>query len=388
VSTFNVEHQDGAARLIQRALFAERLPHAYIFCGPDGVGKETFGRALATTLLCSQPKRSKSADGEPRREACGRCEDCRLCGAGTHPDLHLIYRQLIKFHNDPVIRRRKGLELGVDVVRQFVINKVGVKPVRGRAKVFLIREADRITPQAQNALLKTLEEPPETTFLILLLSSLDRMLPTIRSRCHLTPFGTLPADFIAAKLVELEPDIPPERARLCARFSQGSLGLALQHAQDRLDEHNERLIEMLIDLPKHSVAQVVGQLDKEAKALSGKYAERDPEITDTEAQRRGLKALLALAATWYRDVLYAGAGAGPPSGGRTTSEPGTQPKSLVANVSHAERLVTAARATTPGRAVAAIGQLAEAESQLDANVNAKLCLDALVIRLGRLAGAA
>ena len=370
MSALNVEHQEGAVRLIQRALFAERLPHAYIFHGPNGVGKETAGRALAGILLCDEPARSVSADGESELRACGRCEQCRLCAADTHPDLHLIYRQLIKYHDDPTVRRRKGLDLGVDVVRQFVIDKVGAKPIRGRAKVFLIREADRITPQAQNALLKTLEEPPETTFLILLVSSLDRMLPTIRSRCHLTPFGTLPAEFVAGKLGELRPDVPRERADFYARLAQGSLGLALQHAEDRIDEHNVRLIEALVELPRLPVARAVACLDEEAKALGAKYAERDPEITDTEAQRRGLKALFALAATWYRDVLHTAVDSG----------------DLIANTAHAGLLAAAAEGTTPGRAVAAISQLAETEGQLDANVNTKLCLDALVIRLARLAG--
>ncbi len=370
--SFDVQHQDRAVRLIQRALFAERLPHAYLFHGPDGVGKETFARRLVNVLLCERPDESAGPDGAPQRLACGTCEDCLLCAAGTHPDLHLVYRQLIKFHDDPTVRRRKGLDLGVDVVRQFVIDKVGSKPIRGRAKVFVIREADRITAQAQNAMLKTLEEPPETTFLVLLVSALDRMLPTIRSRCHVTPFGTLPPEFIAHKLGELLAEIPPDRARLCARFSQGSLGLALQHAEDRLDEHNERLIRMLIELPRQAVAAVAAWFESEAKALGEKYARRDPEITDTEARRRALKALFGLTATWYRDLLH-------------TSTDSTD---LIANAAYGDQLASAARGTTPGRAVAAITQLSETERRLDANVNTRLCLDELVIRLTRLAGAA
>ncbi|MHC4067382.1 MAG: DNA polymerase III subunit, partial [Planctomycetota bacterium] len=369
MSSFDVQHQDRAERIIQRALSAERLPHAYLFHGPEGVGKETFARALATLLLCPQPLRSESADGQPQLAPCGKCHDCRTAQAGTHPDLHLIYRQLIKYHDDTAVRRRKGLDLGVDVIRQFVIDKVGTKPIRGRAKVFVIREADRITPQAQNALLKTLEEPPDTTFLILLVSSLDRMLPTTRSRCHLTPFGALPADFIAAELTRRVAELAPERARLIARFSQGSMALALQHAEDGLDQQNDQLVRMLLELPQRPVAEVVEGLSDQAKTLCQGYRRRDPEITETEALRRGLKAIFALAATWYRDVLH-------------TAVASTD---LVANVAHAAQLSAAAKGLSPVRAIAAINRLAETEGQLDANVNVKLCLDTLAIRLAHLA---
>jgi DNA polymerase-3 subunit delta' len=372
VSSFEVEHQERAFGLVQRALFAERLPHAYIFHGPEGVGKEMLARGLARVLLCHHPVTTESPAGRRQLDACGRCNDCDLSRADSHPDLHLIYRQLIKYHDDPTVRKRKGLDLGVDVVRQFVIDKVGSKPLRGRAKVFIIREADRITAQAQNALLKTLEEPPETTFLILSVSSLDRLLPTTRSRCQLIPFGTLPTDFIAAKLTELVPDLTVERARRIARFSQGSLGLAVQHAEDGLDECNSRLIDTLAELPQRTVAETVERLAEEAATLGQKYRDRDPEITETEAGRRGLKALLFLAATWYRDVMHVA----------------YESRDLLANVGLNDKLASATAAITPGQAAAAITRLTTAEAELDLNVNTKLCLDNLVIRLSHLAGAA
>ena len=364
-----VRHQDDAVRLIQQALFADRLPHAYIFHGPDGVGKESLAGALAGVLLCADPVTTSTAAGERRLDACGTCQECRLLAAGNHPDLHLIYRQLNQYHKEPEVRRRKAIDLGVDVIRQFVVDKVGAKPQRGRAKVFLIREADRITPQAQNALLKTLEEPPQTTFLILLVASLNLMLPTIRSRCHLTPFGILPTEFIADRLAELLPELPAGRAQLCARFAEGSLGRALQHAEDALDEHNQRVVRTLVELPRRKTAEVASALEEEARALGARYSARDREISDTEALRRGLKTVLGLAAMWYRDLLHLAAGSAEP----------------VANVSHADELRSAADGTTLGRTVAAISQLARTEEQLDANVNTRLSLDALAIRLGRLA---
>ncbi len=186
-------------------------------------------------------------------------------------------------------------------------------------------------------------------------------------------------------------EISPERALLCARFSQGSLGLALQHADDRLDEHNASLIEALLALPGDTVARSVTRLDQEAKKLGAKYAGREPEMTETASMRRGLKTLFALAATWYRDVLHTAVGSTEPSGLAETAEAGrlgpqTRPTGLIANVGYAGQLAAVARQTTPARLVATISQLAETESQLDANVNTKLCLDALVVRLTRLVG--
>ncbi len=369
MSSFDIQHQDRAYRLVQRAMSAERLPHAYIFHGPDGVGKETFARGLAAVLLCKHSREVPPSDepvGRQREtQACRECSDCLTVQAQTHPDLHLIYRQLIKFHDDSAVRRRKGADIGVDVIRQFVIDKVGHKPVQGQAKVFIIRQADRITPQAQNALLKTLEEPPATTFIIMLVSSLDRLLPTTRSRCQLIPFGTLPNDFVAARLTELVPGTSASQAMLMARLAQGSLGVAAQYVQDGLGEFNDRLIKALQNLSKQPVAEVSGRLEQEAKTLGDAHKAEDPEITDTQAQRRGLKTLFSLAAMWYRDVLH-------------TAYESTD---MLANAGLTKELAVASATCSPGQAAAAIAQLAEAQSQIDLNVNTKLCLESLIIRL-------
>lgn len=359
------QHQDRALGLLERALSADRLPHAYIFHGPDGVGKETCATWLAGVLLCHQTSVSRDANDRPVHRACGRCNDCQTVRAGTHPDLHVVHPKLIKYHEDAKVRRRKGIDLGVDVVRQFVINQVGHKPVQGRAKVFIIRQADRITPQAQNALLKTLEEPPATTFIILLVSSLDRLLATTHSRCQLIPFGVLPVEFITAELTRLMPDLDADRAELVAKLTEGSLGVALQYAQDGLADYSRRMCDTLSEISTKAVADVVEGWQQDAKALGAKFRQRDPDITETEAERRGLKTLLSLAALWYRDVLHGHYG------------PSASPAPLVPR---------SGRSVSAGQAVAAIQHLADSQSHIDANVNLKLCLDNTVIRLAKLAG--
>lgn len=375
MSIFDVRHQPRAHWLIQRALAGDRLPHAYIFHGPDGVGKEAFAVGLAHLLLCSSPRdREVSSIPElsdwrgPARDACGECDDCRAARADTHPDLHLIYRQLNRYHPDPVVRERKALDLGVDVVRHFVIDSVGAKPARGRAKVFIIREADRITPAAQNALLKTLEEPPPTTFLILLVASLDRLLETTCSRCQLIPFAPLPTSFVAEKLGELCPALPAAQAEFIARLASGSLGAARQYAEDDVGSYNERVSATLSDISSAAVCAVAKEIIDDAKSLAKRHRERDPDISDTEGQRRGLKVLFSLMASWYRDRMLASS---------TVEE-------LVTHAGPAAVLTEPRTRLTPMQSADAIGAIATAERQLDLNANVQLCLESLLIHLARL----
>lgn len=377
-----VEHQGHAQRLIQRALLAERLPHAYLFHGPDGIGKEKLAMGLAQLLLCQNPvDKALDADQaatvglEQLRGGCGKCEDCVAVVSGAHPDLHLIFRQLNREHPDPEVRKRKGLDIGVDVLRHFVIEKVGLTPMRGRAKVFILREADRITPQAQNAMLKTLEEPPGTTYLMLLVNTLDRLLPTTLSRCQVLRFDVLPASFVREKLDSLTSDVAPEELDWYARSSDGSLGLALEQVADDWFSLNRRVLAGLAGLcgDGRSVPDAIGVGLKSwtdaAKALGDRYRKRDPDITDTEASRRGLKTLFRLAAVWYADVLRVGSGDG----------------AAVVNLAQADQIDRAAKVMSVQSAGDVINRLAQAERHLDLNANTQLCVETLLNDLERAA---
>ena len=348
-----VRHQGAALRRIQQALSRDRVPHAYLFHGPDGVGKETLARGLAQLLLCGRPDevelaaKQAAAVGLPRlRQGCGRCDNCRLVAAETHPDFHLVYRQLHRDHPDPDVRKRKGLDLGVDVLRHFVIDKVGLTPLRGRAKVFVLRNADEMTVQAQNALLKTLEEPPGATFIVLLVSAVDRLLPTTLSRCRLVRFDALPQGFVRDRLRELRPELSADRVEWCARCGEGSLGRALEYADDELFELHQRLAAGLTRLGDQSDAVSAKAWTDEASALGERYRKRDPDITDAEATRRGLTTVFHLAAAWYVDLLRASANAAKPIDAES--------------------------------AAVAINRLAEAERQLDLNANTQLIVETLL----------
>jgi DNA polymerase-3 subunit delta' len=213
----DVHHQERALSIVRRALAGGRTHHAHLFEGPPGVGKELAGRALAAGLLCEDPQRRPEAD------ACGECRACKLFAAGNHPDFHLIHRGLHKLHPDRSIRAGKGLFLAVDVIRHFLIEPSSSSPALGQRRVFLIRDAERMNEGAQNALLKTLEEPPGSGCLILVTSSAERLLPTIRSRCQRVSFDLLPPDYVQARLRELA-GVEPGAARTLAAVSQGRLG--------------------------------------------------------------------------------------------------------------------------------------------------------------------
>jgi DNA polymerase-3 subunit delta' len=410
VSIFDVRHQNRAHRVIQRALNCGRMPHAYLFAGPEGVGKEMLAMRLTKVLLCGSPQRGPMpegvfsegddtpplaaqgmghpaqgsgfrvqgsvkreegpADSEVGRygalDACGKCEDCVLVEAGTHPDLHLIYRQLNKQHPNSTIRKQKALVLGVDIIRHFLINPAGMRPSRGRAKVFVVREAERLNEPAQNALLKTLEEPPPDTFIILLTEALDRMLPTTRSRCQQVLFQSLPVDFVAERLRTGRPDAPAQQVAYAARHAGGSLGAALRLIDDGLFELKRAWGDQIVRLHSGSgvaPSDMAKPFMEDAGTLGKCVSERDPEVSDTDASRVGLQTLLSAVADFYLDALRRSTGADVP----LINE--DQPEVV-------ERLA----AIDEQRLQAC---LSEADANLGRNANIELTLDAMFIRLAR-----
>lgn len=372
MSLVEVKHQSSAKRLINRALLADRIPHALVFHGPDGVGKELFALGLAQTLLCSSPIDKPATDDQDlgtteTRQGCGECDDCRAVDAGSHPDVHFVYRQLNKDHPEADVRKRKSIDIGVDVVREFLIKSVGLTPQHGRWKVFIIREADRITTQAQNALLKTLEEPPPRTSLIMLATDIDRLLPTTRSRCQAVPFDPLPVEFVRGELGEKLTGRTPAELDWYARVSEGSLGNALQLAADDMHGVNQRLLRGLAETARFNPSEVVATWMEESKALAELWKKRDPEMSDTERTRVSLRRILFLASAWYADVLRITQGGAP----ALTNEALRSTADKLAAQCSADNLVWT------------IERLARAERQLRQNANVTLVLETLVNALAR-----
>ena len=188
---------------LHAAVANDRLPHALLFAGADGVGKRSLALALVAWLLCE-------ADGD---DACGTCASCRQLPAGSHPDFQML----------SVATGKK--EIGVDRVRD-VKRFTQLRPVRGSVKVALIDDAHMLTIAAQNALLKTLEEPPEHSLLILVANNPDALLPTVRSRCQRVQFSPLSND-VVVEILTRDHGIAPATARQLAALAEGSPGRAL-----------------------------------------------------------------------------------------------------------------------------------------------------------------
>ncbi len=382
MSIFEVRHQPRAQRILQRALTSDRLPHAYIFHGPEGVGKRTLAREFARMLLCGSPASTQSDDeyadeaDSTWRDACGACEDCRLVTAGTHPDMQEVQKTLNRYHSDPTVRARKAIDLGVDVVRQFVIDRAGERPSRGRARVFVVLDADQMSTAAQNALLKTLEEPPGASFLILVSRSLDRLLPTTRSRCQPVPFVNLPRDFVEGMLLERLPELDDDQRRFLAGHSDGRLGVALRHAASGLLEARPRLFETIAGLGTAGPSELAKVVQEDAGRLADALIQamiaageidRAAEASRTEPTRRGLMDMLALVSSLLRDVLQV-------HGGREDHVVNRDQERIVQRLAERMGLEAAAQA---------VRDVYKTETDIAANANVALALETLGIRLLR-----
>jgi len=238
--------QPQAVNVLQQQLASGRLHHAYVFHGPVGVGKCTTAVTFARLLLCH----NRQAEMAGRMAACGACESCRLLAAAepageteaelttsAHPDLHLVRKELASVCSVKQVRDRKQMTIPVDLLRELVIGgttgdgqyheaAAHKSAILGYGKVFIIDEAELLDAPGQNALLKTLEEPPPGTTLILVTASEDRLLPTIRSRCQRVAFIPLDNEAVAQWLDERAPSLADEDRQWLIRFAEGSLGRA------------------------------------------------------------------------------------------------------------------------------------------------------------------
>jgi len=369
----DIHYQTNAHRQLQRALSQGRMAHAYIFHGPDGVGKEMFARALAQLLLCDNPvdvspAKPADADIQTIRQGCGKCQECDSVSHDAHPDIHLVYRQLIREHPDTTLRKRKALELGVDVIRHFIVEQAAFTPLRGQVKVFMIREADRMTIAAQNALLKTLEEPPGATHIILLTTDLARLLPTTLSRCQVLPFDPLPDAFVRQTLSETQLDLPQDHADWYARLAGGSIGTAVIACSDHQYEMNNQLIDQLVTLNAQNSNRITLAWIDESKKISSRFRQRDPDISESEATRRGLLLLIKLTATWYNDILHLLA----------------EDEAGLTNTHRHNELLQICRRSQIDHAIEAIHRCNLAEFHLQRNANTQLSIETLINDLARL----
>lgn len=249
-----VEHLKNSIRL-------NRVSHAYIFHGEDGIGKNFIADIFAAALLCEQES----------DEPCGICKSCMQVSGGNHPDLlHVLHEKAT---------------IGVDDIREQLGNDIGVKPYSSRYKIYIIDEAEKMTEAAQNALLKTIEEPPAYAVIILLTNNLNAFLPTILSRCVTLSMKTVPKELVKDYLMA-HCQIPDYQAEIAAAFSGGNLGKAILYAssEEFVNRRDDVLhfVRHVDEMTMQEMVEYMKRLTQDKKAI-GEY--------------------LDLMLLWYRDVL-------------------------------------------------------------------------------------
>ena len=243
-----VGHRD-IIQYIQDAVQQNKVSHAYILNGQRGSGKKMLANLFAMTLQCES--------GQP--EPCGECHSCIQANSGNHPDIITV-------------RHEKPASISVDDIRTQMNGDIMIKPYSSPYKIYIVPEADLLTVQAQNALLKTIEEPPEYAVIFLLTENADSLLPTIRSRCVMLKLRNIKDKLVKKYLME-QLRIPDYQADLCAAFAQGNIGRAIMLAKsEHFNEIKEEAIQLLKYIDEMELHEVVSAIKE-----IGKYK---LEITD------------------------------------------------------------------------------------------------------------
>ena len=266
--------QEVAVQLLGNSLKHGRVPHAYLFIGPCGVGKRLTAINLAKALNC---------DGSSEI-SCDRCVCCKKIDASIHPDVQYIYPT------------GPSLSITIDNIRELRA-QISFKTYEGKKKVYIIVEAENMTIQAANCLLKTLEEPPENSVLILTATDAHLLLRTIVSRCQRVSFNRIELHRIESFLVE-DHGVDKSLAHFIANLSQGSLGEALKLEEDtQIPLVKGKLMDMLNRLKNEDVLTLVGEFNKEV--FNNDNGERSRDVAE---YRNKLHMSLDMLTTCFRDI--------------------------------------------------------------------------------------
>ena len=370
--------------VLQSQLATGRLHHAYIFRGPAGVGKFTTALAMARVLLCHDRRTGSPGAGRGQRGpviACGQCISCQQMPASAeqarhlrqsystgdaaspqsvgpvHPDFHLVVKELARFNADKRIRERKQMSIPVEVLRSALLEPVHRTARLRGGKVFVVDEAELLSSTGQNLLLKTLEEPPAGTTIILVTSSEDRLLATVRSRCQRLAFVPLVDSCVGRWLDEHVGGLDPQQRARLVQFASGSLGraeLAIEYELARWGS------DVLPAIDGFAQGQPDGGLGRRILALINAFAsawvERHPGASKQAANKLGADLMWSMIADHARGQLSK------VTGRHDSADP-----------------AAAEARVTPWLGV--IEALAGAQRLLDSNVNTSLVCDHLVVEV-------
>ena len=314
----NIKGQDSAVDILRGSISNERVGHAYIFLGPNGVGKRLAAVNFAKALNCIAPKEN---------EPCDECISCKKIDGSNHPDVSFIRPE------------EDASSIKIDAVRG-IIKDVNLKPYEGKKKVYIIERADSMKHEAANALLKTLEAPVSDSVMILLTQNLKALFPTIVSRSQVVRFFPLSVDEVRNILIR-DHSIDADKALVLSHLSSGRLGEALEYRTKGIFEKRERIIDALL---KRSLF----------------------DIDIEKISRDEIRIYLDIMLSWYRDILAAKTGA---------------PADMLINTDKKESIKREAASLAMDHIYSVMDQIMLTGLYLDQNANMKLAMGVLAGRI-------
>ncbi len=358
--------QDKALSILNRAFAADKVAHAYIFAGIEGVGKFKTAREWAKLLLCKNPVIEKS-DQTNFADSCGSCESCTLFEADSHPDFNHVYKELVQFTEDGK-DKKTPVDLPKVVVKEFLIEKVPSRPTLSQRKVFVVSGAERLNIASQNSLLKVLEEPPEYCCIVLLCTRLERLLPTTRSRCQTIRFSPIAEQRIIDKLKQIGAE--QTQAKYFARLARGSLGRACQWTQLELAGANiyhakNKLLISLAQLEYADSLELAQEFLAASKEIAENWAKLDEVMSKTDINRRAAKTVVEIIISALYDTMKLNIAA----------------ESELINFDQKKQIEKLTARFGPEAAGEKIADAYETMRWIDASVNEKLIFERLLLNL-------
>lgn len=333
-----------AVELLRNSIIQEHVAHAYLFTGPPHVGKSTLARAFAQALNCDQ-------QGDP----CGQCRACRLIERDRHHDVQVIRVDGdvdggLEEHEGGKPTKKSSASIGIERVRALQ-HDAALAPYEARRKVYVVLEAERMTVDAANCLLKTLEEPPQRVVWILTTVDVGLLLPTVVSRCQQVALSPLPLTLVSKALVDRWGAGEEEAERL-ARLSRGCIGWAVNALTNpKVLSNRSAQLERMIAVVGGSRVQRFKLAERLAVEFSG--------------NQLGLLGALGLWLEWWRDLLLFKTGCG----------------DMVANADHIDGIRVMAEQLSIDHIYSYAREIEATMRHLDANANVRLALEALMLAM-------
>ena len=258
----NVIGHEEIIRHLKNSIRTGKVSHSYIFTGEHGSGKKLLAGTFAMTLQCER--------GE--EEPCGQCDSCKKALGKNHPDIIMVT------HEKPNL-------ISVAEIREQLVDDVVIRPYCSPYKIYIIPDAELLNPSAQNALLKTIEEPPEYAMIMLLTNNIESLLPTVRSRCVRLDLKVVDDGLVKNYLME-HLHVPDYQAEVSASFAHGSIGRAKEAAASQ-EFHD--ITQNALRILKYADSMEVSELTEAIKNITG--------------EKQGIQEYLDLFQFWFRDVL-------------------------------------------------------------------------------------